>query len=178
MKKIFAVLSLIAILTVSFTTKASAVDTDNNVEYVASYDSPEFVAVATVDAVSVEGIAVINSVEFTIATIVEDVILPDIELSESLNKEVINVAVDSVNYLEGETISVAVNTVSLDKDNSNEYAELSTHFGILSTNFELIEPLPTINEYVTNYNYTYGYETPEFLKEISSNIGKLTTFNI
>jgi hypothetical protein len=178
MKKIFAVLSLIAILTVSFTTKASAVDTDNIV-YVTSYDSPEFVAVATVDAVSVEGIAVINSVEYTIATIGEDVILPDIELSEStLSNENNNVADSSVNYLEGETNSIAVNTVSIDKDNSNEYADLSTYFGTLSTNSEFIEPLPTLSEYVTNYNYSNGYETPEFLKAISSNIGKLTTFKI
>ena len=181
MKKIFATVLLMAIFIVSFTTKANSVDTDSNIEFVVSLESPELVAVATVDAVSIEGIAVINSAEIALATIVEGVNLPDIVSSESEsieNKEIINVAEKSVSNLEGEINSVAVNTVSFDSDNDNSYADLPIDVGLCTTEFNLIEPLSSLIEYTNESICTkLNYDT-EFINYIPSNVGKLTTFKI
>ena len=132
MKKIFGVLSLIAILTVAFTSQASA-EPDNHVEYVVSFDSPDLVAV---DFISVES-------------------------------GVFNVADVSVNSASASVEDLADNAI--------------IYFGNLivykSNEFE-IEPLPDLNKYISNYNSTYGYDSPDLIKDISTNVGKLTRLTL
>jgi hypothetical protein len=152
MKKVFGVLSLIAILTVAFTSQASASDgTDYNVEFVISDYSPVYVAVATVD-VPVFG--------------------------------VFNVADEPVNYMSKEGVFTA-NIVSGDSTIISKFGTsfaevfLPNEVGLTSkniiTNFETV---PNLTEYVSNYNYTYGYEVPDIVKRISVNVGKLTKIPI
>lgn len=182
MKKILGMLSLIAILTVSFTINAVANDVGNdfNVEYVIS-DSPEFVAVATLDGTNIFAVSVINLELDSVAVVGEDIILPDIVLSESDNK-LFNVSENTENSIASLEDVDNANIVS--GDSVIEFADFTkTHLPNevgLFTEFEneYFSTTPNLNEYVSNYNDTYGYETPDILKEISSNVGKLTTFNI
>ena len=155
MKKIFGVLSLIAILTVAFSSNAIASDTDNSVstEYVASLDSPDFVSVAVVDATSINLFT--NPMdELTITNIVANGEVVD---SATIVAGVLNI--DGTNY---------ANTL------------LPVEVGLLTANLndkllDLNTKEPDLNEYVSTFNDKYGYDTPLLVKRISANIGKLTT---
>jgi len=180
MKKILGMLSLIAILTVSFAESAVASDFGNdfNVEYVIS-DSPEFVAVATLDGTNIFAVSVINLEFDSVAVVGEDIILPDIVLSESAN-ELLNVSDESENYIA--SLEGVDDTNIVAGDSVIEFADFTdTHLPNevgLFIEFEDDNTTPNLNEYVSNYNNTYGYETPDIIKEISANVGKLTTLNI
>jgi hypothetical protein len=150
MKKIFGVLSLIAILTVSFTLQASANGIDNNVEFVVSVDYPSIeVAVATVEVPTVF--------------------------------EFINVTDNSVNYIasgEGVDIPDIDSRDSAINLNNFSVTHLPFEVGLLSEASYKNTISPNLNEYIKDYNYTYGSEAPDIVSRISSNIGKFTKYNI
>jgi len=150
MKKIFGVLSLIAILTVTFVTNASANGIDNNVEFVVSVDYPSIeVAVATVEVPTV--FEFINVTDLSVKEFAsgEGVYIPDFVSKDS--------AINSVNYSK---------------------VFLPFEVGLLEASTNYKETLPNLSEYVKNYNYTFGSEAPDIISRISSNIGKLTKYNI
>jgi len=152
MKRIFGVLSLIAILTVAFTSQASANGIDNNVEFVVSVDyHPNVViAVATLEVPKVFGF--------------------------------INVADNSVNYIaswEGVEIPDIDSRDSVINLNDFSATHLPFEVGLLSEAFYNENTIPlNLNKYVKSYNYTYGSEAPDIVSRISSNIGKITKYNI
>lgn len=159
MKKIFGVLSLIAVLMVAFSSNAIAsVADDVSVEYAISYDSPDFVAVATADALSIEYV-----------TIGEDFVRPDIGSSGTLPTSELsefstNVSAESESYIS-----------KGDADSVNIVAGFSnTHLPI---EVGLLTETLSTNKYVST-NDKHGYEVSDIIKRISSNIGKLTTFNL
>jgi len=158
MKKFFGVLSLIAVLTVAFSSNAIASDVDDgvNVEYVASLNSPDFVAV-------VANVPILSGV-FNVYTVGIDLRSADVSVNNIAKGEVVNSA-DIVSR-------VFVNTLV------TNYAKvfLPIEVGLSSANSN--NKVPNLNEYVSNYNYKYGYEAPELVKRISANIGKLTSVPI
>lgn len=148
MKKIFGILSLIAILTVAFSTKAIASDADEvSVEFVASFDSADFVAVALVDVPNLVG--VLN--------------VADESVSNTANGEVV--------------ISTNIASRGVYIASTNNYAKVFLPFevGWASTSGD---EAPNLNEYVSSYNDIYGYEVPKLVRWISANVGKLTTFSL
>jgi hypothetical protein len=152
MKKIFGVLSLIAILTVAFSTKAIASDADNvSTEYVASLDAPDFVAVAVADLPTFTLFA--NPME--------------VPITNSLAN--------------GEVVDSAEIVAGVFSNNELNYANvfLPIEVGLLTASvnneFTLNNKAPDLNEYVSTFNDKFGYETPLLVKRISANIGKLTT---
>lgn len=152
MKKIFGILSLIAILTVAFSTKVIASDADNvSTEFVASLDAPDFVAVAVADLPTLTLFT--NPMEVPINKIVA-------------NGEVVDSA---------EIVAGVLNT------NESNFANifLPIEVGLLTASvnneFTLNNKAPDLNEYVSTFNDKFGYETPLLVKRISANVGKLTT---
>jgi hypothetical protein len=109
MKKIFSVLSLIAILTI-FSTEAVANDTDVGVEYVASFDSPDLVSVAVVEVPTV--IEFINVADSSVNYIASEggVDIPDIVAGLS--------ATSSTNYAK---VFLPFEVGLLETPNLNEY---------------------------------------------------------
>ena len=151
MKKIFA-LALIGLFSVTFMENANAFSTDNdNVEFViGDYDAPT-------DAVAFELVPVTTDFVINVA-------------DESVNNTSLGghladaVPIDS---------GVFVNNVG------NTFVDVPIDYGIYSTNdFELNEPMPNLTEYVKTYNETFGYAEPELIRNIATNVGKLTTFEI
>ena len=140
MKKIFGMLSLIAILTVSFTSNAVANDVGNDfdVEYVIGGNT-EFVAVATVDGTNIYAVSVDNLVSNTVAVAGEDIILPDI-VSTKLDKGVVNVSDEAENYAE----SLEGNNTNIVSEGSNigfaDFTKIHLPFevGLLNENTTLI----------------------------------------
>ncbi len=150
MKKIFGVLSLIAVLMVAFSSNAiaSVVD-DVGTEFVVSYDSPDFVAVST----SIESVG-------------EDFFLPDIGSSGTLIISEVskNVSAESESY----TSNRNRNRVNIVTGFSNTH--LPIEVGLLSETVNFNKHLITNNK--------FGYEVPDIIKRISSNIGKLNSINL
>lgn len=131
MKKIFGALSLIAILTVAFTSQASANGIDNSVEFVVNVDYPSIdIAVATVEVPSV--FVVFNVTENSVNYIasVEDLKIPDIVSKDSIIKSVNNSKVH-LPFEVGLT-SEATNV----KDTETNYSEVHLPFevGLTSKN--------------------------------------------
>lgn len=147
MKKIFGVLSLIAIITVSFTAQASTVDDNTNVVYDIGIDAPD---VPTIDFVSVD----VPTFDFASPT---------------------------ATLTSGTTTLIApydVPIVATNVDTSWNYTNAIIGTEVLTANYELREPAPNLNKFLSEYNDKYGYESPDIVKEIATNIGKLTTFTI
>jgi hypothetical protein len=156
MKKIFAI-ALVGLFAVAFTdnANANAFDTDNDIVFtVGEYDAPA-------DVITFEVVPVTTDfVEY--------------------------VAVETVNYTNlGGFLADAVpidtwdSTTNLTLNNSNAFADVPIDYGICSTNeFELTEPVPDLTEYVKEYNLTYGYAEPELVRDIATNVGKLTKFTL
>lgn len=136
MKKILGVLSLIAILTVAFSTKAIANDTDNvKTEFVADLGSPDYVYVA-IEVPSFDG--------------------------------VFNVAVDTASNIDvGESLAEAVPIVA-------------GNLNIATTTNDFDEPdlIPDLTSYVKDFNDKFGYDEPDLIRAIATNVGKLTKFTI
>ena len=174
MKKIFAI-ALVGLFSLTFVNDANAFDNDNEIVFsIGEYDAP-------VDAVAFEIVPVTTDFVF-------------------------NVAGESVNYFEGvEDFVSAVNTEGIEITNSfndsSTFVDVPIDYGIYSktdftlnepvpnltkpidlnlnsNEFNLNEPLPNLTEYVTKYNKTYGYASPEIVKEIASNVGKFTKYNL
>ena len=152
MKKIFAI-ALVGLFSLTFVNDANAFDNDNEIVFsIGEYDAP-------VDAVAFEIVPVTTDFVF-------------------------NVAGESVNYFEGvEDFVSAVNTEGIEITNSfndlSTFVDVPIDYGIYSkTDFTLNEPVPNLTEYVTKYNKTYGYASPEIVKEIASNVGKFTKYNL
>ena len=151
MKKIFGVLSLIAILTVAFSTKAIASEADNvSTEYVASLDAPDFVAVAVVDLPT-----------FTLFTNPMEV-----PITNSLAN--------------GEVVDSAEIVAGVLSNNESNYANifLPVEVGLFTANvdngtLDFTNTEPDLNKPVSS-EYTNGYETPLLVSWISANVGKLT----
>jgi len=152
MKKIFGVLSLIAILTVAFTLQASANGIDNNVEFVVSVEHPSVViAVATLEVPKLFGVFNPTGEPVTKTAQSEgDVEIPDIVSKDSAINLGNNFAVTHLPFEVG----------LLSEASYNESISLN------------------LNQYVKNYNYTFGSEAPDIVSRISSNIGKFTKYNI
>ena len=150
MKKIFAI-ALVGLLTVAFSSNAVASDNETNTEFVftvGNYDAP-------VDAVAFQVVPV--------ATDFAD-----------------NVAVLTVNntdlggFLASVPIDAGDSTTNLTLTNSNAFADVPIDYGICSTNeFELNEPTPDLTNYVKEYNYTYGSNSPELIERIATNVARL-----
>jgi len=158
MKKIFAI-ALVGLFAVAFTenANANAFDTDNEFVYtVGEYDAP------------------LDVITFEIVPVTTDFVN--------------NVAVLTVNSTNlGGFSADAVNTVGFDNLNSNVITSIDTSafsdvpidYGIRSTNeFELSEPIPNLTEYVKDYKDKYGSTSPDFIRKIATNVGKLTKYNI
>jgi hypothetical protein len=145
MKKIFGILSLIAIMTVSFTSQASTVDNDHvNVVYDIGVDN---IDLPTFDIVSVD--------------------LPTFDFGSPLAT------------LTSGTTDIAL-TVPIVATNVKSSWNLNTMIGaeVLTASYELREPAPNLNKFLSEYNDKFGDESPDIVKEISTNIGKLTKFSL
>lgn len=150
MKKIFGMLSLIAILTVAFSSNAIASDAENvSTEFVASLDSPDFVVLGAVEAPTVEF--------FNVA---------DVSVSSLASGE----GVDSAEIVSGhEHTAKAVDTYNKDSF-SHEKVFLPFEVGWSA---KIFNTKSTLSKYESHFN-TNGYETPLLVKRISANIGKFT----
>lgn len=145
MKKIFGVLSLIAILTVSFTATASTVDNDQ-VNVVCDI-GVDIVDLPTFDIVSVD----LPTFDFA---------SPTATLTSGMTDTAISVPIVATNV----ELSWNLNTI------------IGTE--VLTANYELREPAPDLNKFLSEYNGKYGYESPTIVREIATNIGKLTKFSL
>ena len=150
MKKIFAI-ALIGLFTVAFSTNASAVDTDSNIEYVVNYDSPSFVAVATT-------YVPIGSVVFNVT--VEAVGVASVEgLTDG-----VNISLEDLNANKITNVIILPNEVGLFTNVINSSDE--------------IKPYPSfLTHSVNDENVNNGYEVTEIVKEIPSNVGKYHKLN-
>jgi hypothetical protein len=150
MKKIFA-LALVGLFSVTLVENANAFSTDNdNVEFViGDYDAPT-------DAIAFEIVPVTTDFVYNVA-------------DESVNyTSVGGLLADAVPIDSG----VFVNNVG------NTFLDIPIDYGIRSNEFTLNEPIPNLTEYVKTYNETFGYAEPELIRNIATNVGKLTTFDI
>lgn len=144
MKKIFGVLSLIAIMTVAFTSQAVASDNDNvNTEYVSALGSPDVVAV---EVPTFDGV-------FNVYT---EPVSYDFQSADV-----------TVNYTdEGESLAEAVPIVTGDFDtnfNFNNEPDVNTEPDLI---------LSDATSYLNTDNI--GYASPEIVKDIATNVGKFT----
>lgn len=146
MKNIFGILSLIAILTVSFTATASTIDNDNvNVVYDIGNDVPDL---PTLDIVSIE----LPTFDFAPPT--------DLVLTGTTNTALDDVPIVATNV----DLSLNLNTI--------------LGVEVLTATYELREPAPNLNTFLSEYNDKFGDESPDIIGEIATNIGKFTKFSL
>jgi len=178
MKKIFAI-ALVGLISLTFVNDANAFDNDSSdiVFSIETNDSPvdavafeivpvatEFafnVAVESVNYVSVEGFgSAVNTVGFEITNSFND------------SSTFVDVPIDYGIYSDNE---FTANEPVLNLTKPIDYTNISTN------KFSLTEPIPNLTsnvteyENVTNYNLTNGCTSPEIVKGIVFNVGKLTS---
>lgn len=126
MKKIFGVLSLIAVLTISFASEAVASDNDVGFEYVATTYSPDNVVVAVVEVpMFIEFINVADESVNYIAS-KEDVKIPDIVSKDS----VIN-STNHANIFLPFEVGLSSETINFDTNNlGTNYANIYLPFEV------------------------------------------------
>ena len=149
MKKYFA-LALIA-FSVALTSQASSVvDTDNNVEYVIGYDSPDFVAIEVVSIGS----------SFVNVTVVPTVFVASVEGVV----DIVSIDIDNDTLIENLT-NYLNKTIPIDKE-------------LLVTNtinyIVLLEPTTTTSVNLKTNDIKVKSQSPDANKRIATNIGKLT----
>jgi len=195
MKKIFAI-ALVGLISLTFVNDANAFDNDSSdiVFSIETNDSPvdavafeiapvttEFVFNVTVDSVNYVSVG-----DFGSAVNTEGFDLKESFVSNS--ETYLDVPIDYGIYSNNEfTVNEPVPNLTKPIDYANvstnkftltkpiDYANISTNY------FTLTEPIPNLTanvteyENVTNYNLTNGYTSPEIVKGIVSNVGKLTS---
>lgn len=159
MKKIFGVLSLIAILTVAFTTQANAADDSKaSIEMTVSFDSLDLAPTFTAIVPTV-------GVFFNIET--------DVSGNYAASEEDAGSAtiVTGIKELTSYNDANEVATIEPINTQSNfEYGLIASLDTELTTN--LPETIPDLNNYVNEYNENYG--STSLIKDIATNVGKFT----
>jgi hypothetical protein len=144
MKKIFGILSLIAIMTVVFATEASASNDNSNVEFVMDMGSPDFTP----------SVAIVPTVD------------------GSLFKPIFDEPSNFVTNTSADANEVA--TIELIDSLSNFEYGLVAYHGSLERNLTtgLDEPLPDLTNFVNRYNKQFG--STSLIDDIATNVGKFT----
>jgi len=156
MKKIFGMLSLIAILTVAFTSKAIASEADNvSTEYVASLDAPDFIAAAVVDMEVAK-----------VSTLTEVFNVADVSVSSIASGEGVDITEIVTGHEHTATVVGKYNKASFGHE--KVFLPFEVGWSAISFNTTL-----TLSKYENSF-YTNGYEAPDIVSRISANVGKLT----
>lgn len=156
MKKIFGILSLIAILTVTFTVSANVTDNNSSVEFVMDMGSPDFSPDAVAIAPEVESVfnLIVDSTSEFIVNVDGDEVTASIEPS-----------FEPIGYADpNETTAIEpINVLS-----NFEYGLINSMSNTLDLN--LSEPIPNLTNYVNEYNIAFG--SVSLIDDISTNVGK------
>jgi len=191
MKKLFAI--AVVGLMVAFSSNAFASDSDSN------NDNTEFVIEsAHVDAVAFEFVPVVTEFTFNVETeqVSYDFQSADVSVNSASVGEDFEFAVNTEGlYTSNLKFDIPIDdgySTNIDKFTLNEPIPNLTEFTLSDNkpipnlteftfsvnNFTLNEPIPNLTEYVTNYNEIYGYASPKLVKDIATNVGKFTKYNL
>lgn len=156
MKKIFAI-ALVGLISLTFVENANAFESDNSdvVYSIGEYDAP-------VDVITFEIVPVATEFADNVAVLTVN--------STNLGGFLASVPIDAGDSFNSLTVNTSID--------SSTFVDLPIDYGICSTNEFEVNETTNLAETVKEYNYTNGYASPEIVKDIATNVGKLTSRNL